>query len=486
MSLTPAEIVLTTFNARYIHCAFGLRYLYANLGDLQPRARILEFDLQHRPLDAAEAILALQPKIVGIGVYIWNADQCLQLVKLLKQLRPTLTIVLGGPEVSHEPDQQEICRLADHVLPGEADLTFAAYCRNSSLPFPAAPPNLADITLPYDLYTDDDIAHRVVYVEASRGCPFHCEFCLSSLDNGVRRFPLERFLSAMQRLLDRGALAFKFVDRTFNLDLPTATAILRFFLERHRPGLFLHFEVIPDRFPEPLRSLVEQFPHGSLQFEIGIQTFNEEVAARIGRQQDNAKAEENLRWLREHTGVHLHTDLIIGLPGESLESFADGFDRLVALRPHEIQVGILKRLRGTPIARHDADWQMLYSPLPPYEILQNSHLDFATMQRLRRFARYWDLIANSGRFVETTPKIWGDASPFWSFLRFSDWLYTRTRQTHNIALSRLTGLLEQYLGASREVQAALERDSHRAAASRQRQARHASAFLGESLPIRMR
>ncbi len=439
---TPAsDIVLATLNARYAHCAFGLRYLFANLGDLQPRARLLEFNINQRPLDIAETILAHQPKILGLGVHIWNSTQSAELVAILKRLRPNLTIVAGGPEVSHEPDFP----LADHIIPGEADLAFAAFCRGE--PLSDSAPDLADLSLPYDLYTDEDIAHRVLYVEASRGCPFKCEFCLSSLDTSVRQFPLDKFLGAMQRLLDRGALRFKFVDRTFNLDLDTATAILQFFLDRLRPGLFLHFEMIPDRFPEQLRDILQRFPTGSVQLEIGLQTFNEEVATRIGRRQDNTLAETNLRWLREQTGVHLHTDLILGLPGESIESIAAGFDRLVALRPHIIQVGILKRLRGAPIVRHDAEFGMIYSPQPPYEILQNNQIDFATMQRLWRFARYWEIVANSGRFAEMTPRIWGDASPFWKFLAFSDWLFAETRQTHAIALPRLTRLLEEYLTA---------------------------------------
>jgi hypothetical protein len=191
--------------------------------------------------------------------------------------------------------------------------------------------------------------------------------------------------------------------------------------------------------PAPLRAIIQRFPPGALQFEVGIQTFNEEVAARIRRRQDNAKAEDNLRWLREETGVYIHTDLIVGLPGESIESFAGGFDRLVALRPHEIQVGILKRLRGTPITRHDGEWSMVYDPNPPYEILQNKHIDFATMQRLRRFARYWALVANSGHFP-------GIAWSFERFLQFSDWLFDQTGQTHAIALPRLAELLGRYLG----------------------------------------
>jgi hypothetical protein len=253
----------------------------------------------------------------------------------------------------------------------------------------------------------------------------------------------------MESLLDRGVKQFKFVDRTFNLNLKTSRAILSFFLERHRPGLFLHFEMIPDRLPDSLRDLIRRFPDGALQFEVGIQTFNEDVARQISRRQDNALVEANLRWLREETGVHVHADLIVGLPGESIGSFARGFDRLVALAPQEIQVGMLKRLRGTPIIRHDAEWGMVYSPASPYEILQTRLIDYAAMQQLRRFARYWDLVANSGNFVESTPLIWGQGSPFESFLAFSDWLYTASGRTNGIALKRLAELLFRYLVGQR-------------------------------------
>jgi radical SAM superfamily enzyme YgiQ (UPF0313 family) len=258
----------------------------------------------------------------------------------------------------------------------------------------------------------------------------------------------------MQSLLDRGLRQFKFVDRTFNLNLNISKAILQFFLDRYEPGLFLHFEMIPDRLPEGLRALIQQFPSGALQFEVGIQTFNEEVSARISRRQDNARLEENLRFLRTQTGVHIHTDLIVGLPGEDLASFGRGFDRLVALGPQEIQVGILKRLRGTPIVRHDAEWGMIYSPTAPYEILQNSQLDFATLQRMKRFGRYWDLLSNSGNFRQTLPLLWtcaaGEAlSPFKTFLDLSDRLHQTMGRKHGIALQDLAEFLFEHLTRQR-------------------------------------
>src|SRR5688572_14169931 len=203
-----ADIVLTTFNARYAHASFGLRYLHANLrGELRERACIVEFEISTRPIDAIERILAHNPRIVAAGVYIWNALESLQLVGELKRIRPDITIVIGGPEVSYEIEQQEICRIADYVISGEGDIAFANLCEqilSSRRPLmrviQAELPNFDNqIALPYELYDDQDIAHRVIYVEASRGCPFKCEFCLSSLDVPVRNVPLEKFLPAMQR-----------------------------------------------------------------------------------------------------------------------------------------------------------------------------------------------------------------------------------------------------------------------------------------------
>ncbi len=465
------DIVLVTFNAKYAHASFGLRYLMANLGDLQARAAIFEFEISQRVGDVLEAIVAQNPKIVGLGVYIWNIDQSTRLVADLKRLRPDITIVLGGPEVSYEPQEQLIVQLADYTISGEADLTFARLCEwllgtnreqqflpllNASEPMlvePHKPPKLiaaelpqfAQLRLPYDLYSETDIKQRVVYVEASRGCPFTCEFCLSALEIPVRQAPLESFLSAMASLFDRGLRQFKFVDRTFNLNLRVSQAILEFFLERYEPGLFLHFEMIPDRFPEQLRETVKKFPPGALQFEVGIQTFNDDVADYISRKQDNAAVEQNLNFLHAETGVHVHADLIVGLPGESLESFGCGFDRLIALHPEEIQVGILKRLRGTPIIRHDAEWKMTYSQAAPYEVLQTRLMSFADIQRMKRFARYWDLVANSGNFLQSTPLLWSDRSPFAAFLAFSDWLYDASNRTAGISLTRLAELVFVYL-----------------------------------------
>jgi radical SAM superfamily enzyme YgiQ (UPF0313 family) len=286
----------------------------------------------------------------------------------------------------------------------------------------------------------------------------------------------------MQKLLDRGLKQFKFVDRTFNLNIAVSKALLEFFLARHQPGNFYHFEMIPNRLPAELREVIAKFPPGSLQFEVGIQTFNPEVGTLISRRQNYERLAENFQFLRQETSVHIHADLIVGLPGETLESFAAGFDKLIALGPQEIQVGILKRLRGTPIVRHDAEWLMIYNAHPPYEILQNKLIDFATMQRLQRFAKYWDLVGNSGNFVAVTPLIWSEgASPFNNFLRFSDWLFAKIQRTDSIALARLMERLFEFLTRELTLDAKLVAETFWQDCQR-RGRRDAPNFLKEFLP----
>ncbi len=454
-----STIVLTTLNARYAHTAFGLRYLKANLGPLSDHAAITEFNIRQPVAEVTSRLLSANPTILGIGVYIWNVAMTTDVVRQLKKERPEMTIVLGGPEVSYECDRQHCCDIADYIICGEGESAFASLCRQllaGEMPdekvIIAGRPALDELILPYDLYTAEDIAHRVIYVESSRGCPFGCEFCLSSLDDQVRCFTLDPFLDAMQKLMDRGVRQFKFVDRTFNLNESRCCSVLSFFLDRYQPGMFLHFEMIPDRLPDKLLDLIVQFPTGSIQFEAGVQSFNSEVLDRIGRRQDMIKTEANLLCLRKKTGVHIHADLIVGLPGEDVSSIRSGFDRLIRLEPQEIQVGILKRLRGSPIVRHDDQWGMVYSHGPPYEIIQNSLIDAPMIARLKRFARYWDRIGNSGNFVHTKQLIWQQPaddtnlmSPFDAMLQLSDRLYEKLGRTHGIALIELMEQLFIYL-----------------------------------------
>jgi radical SAM superfamily enzyme YgiQ (UPF0313 family) len=448
-------ILLSTLNARYTHASLGLRYLLANMGELQTQTKLQEFVLGARTTDVVEKLLAHKPRIIGFGVYIWNVEETTKVVALLKRIAPHVVIVLGGPEVSYESAEQKIVQLADYLITGWGDVTFPDLCKqilNGPKPLmkthAGVQPPINDIKLPYDLYSDEDIAHRTLYVEASRGCPFKCEFCLSALDKTAWPFDLDVFIGELETLHARGARLFKFVDRTFNLNIKSSLRIMQFFLDKLAANpddpVYAHFEVVPDHLPDALKDGIMKFPAGTLQFEIGIQSFNPEVQTLVSRKQNNEKAAENIRWLCENSHAHLHVDLIAGLPGEDIESFARGFDKLVALAPHEIQFGILKRLRGTPIIRHTEEYGLIFDPSPPYTILATDRIDFDTMQQLVRFARYWDLVANSGRFAHTMPLILRE-SPFANFMKLSNWLYASTDATHRIALERLAVLVTKWL-----------------------------------------
>lgn len=462
-----AQILLCTLNSTYQHASFGLRYLWSNMKELQNTTQIHEWTISQNPQDIAQKIIEMKPRIVGFGIYIWNTDQTLEVIQILKKVAPEVCIVLGGPEVSYETEDQSIVRWADFVIKGEADLVFYEFCQaflkrtdetlNFSNPkikinskiISGPLPELDQISYPYKSYSEEDIKNRIIYVEASRGCPYKCEYCLSSLDLSVRNFPLQTFLEEMAELIKRGVRQFKFVDRTFNLSPKISTAILEFFLQHKELGLFLHFEMVPDRLPDELKNLIQSFPEGSLQFEIGVQTFNPEVAKNVSRRQNYQLIEQNLQFLKNETHVHTHVDLIVGLPGETFESFGRGLDQLVALDPDEIQIGILKRLKGFPLARHDLNFKMSYQESPPFQVIQNKDLSFSELYTLLRFAKFWDLVMNSGQFRQLT-KIWknrcleGSQSFFKEFLGLVEFLNQKHPQSHSIALLNLTESLWCY------------------------------------------
>ncbi|HIC44132.1 MAG TPA: DUF4080 domain-containing protein [Sulfurimonas sp.] len=444
------KIILSTLNARYTHSSIGLRYLYANMQELQNDTKIIEFSINEAIQTIAEKILDEEPSIVGLGVYIWNATQTQELIEVLKKVSPLTKIVIGGPEVSYEPFRVDFSQ-ADFVLQGEGDTAFYKLC--TEIISDTAPkdkvikPVLADlgkIKLPYEHYTQHDIDNRYIYVEASRGCPFMCEFCLSSIDEKVRNFDIDILIKEFSHLWDLGVRNFKFIDRTFNLNMRFANAILDFFLSKE-PPYFAHFEVIPDHFPESIKQKIALFPAGALQLEIGIQTLNNEVANNINRPLKLKKIYENLDFIENQTKAHVHLDLIVGLPGEDLESFGRNLDKLVSISTSEIQIGILKKLSGTTLDRHDIKFGMRYSDIPPYDILSNDLLSFKDIQKMKRFARFWDLTYNSGNFKNSFPLLYSKGTVYDNFFAFSLWMYEQTDATWKISLDRLSKLFFQYL-----------------------------------------
>jgi len=460
------EIILTTINAKWIHPSLALRFLKANLGSLEENCEIIELNLRQPLSEKVETLLAAHPRILGISVSIWNHTATLELLAELEKAWiahnvPRPLVVLGGPEITHLPPESAIFHYADHIIRGEGETAFKALCENVMTGMAhnthkfinAEPVSLDKIKSGYHLYTDEDLAKKLIYVEASRGCPFNCEFCLSSLDSEVREFPLDPFIAQMDALVKRGARTFKFLDRTFNVNIKRALKIIEFFLEKievQKERLVVHFEMVPSIFPDELREALSRFPPESLRLEIGIQSLNREVCARIGRLCDPEKELDTLRFMREKTNAIIHADLIAGLPGEDIASFGRGFDRLwQALNssalynamPYstelcstvlaegkkapaplyhraEIQLGILKLLPGAPISRHNEAFKMRYNPLPPYEIEETAAVGAADLRRIRNFARFWELIVNRG-LVNFAP----EEPVFDRFMALSDLLF---------------------------------------------------------------
>lgn len=417
MNAPSPDIVLAAVNARYSHASLGVRFLLANVdAALRARTALLEFSIND-PVEAiAETIAGTQPCLVGLGVYIWNRLLIEALVPMLRHRLPAAVIVLGGPDLAHDTGSA-LAQAADSVVRGEGERLWPAICRGvlEGRPLPPLPPlqnpALETLQLPDAFYADSDLRHRNVYVETSRGCPLACAFCLSSVEPGVRHFPEEAVHSSLQRMLDRGALQFRFVDRSFNLGGGRALRLLEFFLARLRPGLRLHFEMTPDGLSPALRALLLRFPPGVLHLEAGIQSFDPAVLARVNRQCDPAAAADGIAWLVRGAGAEVHADLIAGLPGETLAGFAAGFDRLYRLGPSEIQVGILKRLHGTAVARDGQGAR--FRDEPPYDVLETPAMTASELDGVRRFATHWDRVVNRGHFPSAIERLLRDASSPW-------------------------------------------------------------------------
>ena len=491
MTLGVKNIILSTINAKWIHPSLALRLLKANLGSLEDSCEIIEFNLRQPLVEIIGVLTSAGSRILGISVSIWNNTATVRLLEELHKVwsstgkRPV--VVLGGPEVSHLQPDAEIFRYADYVIRGEGEDAFRELCENilanrlhngqssSVMPAPqftnAENADVSKIKSGYHLYTDEDAAKKLIYVESSRGCPFNCEFCLSAVKEqggALREFPLEPFLAEMDVLIRRGVKTFKFLDRTFNVNIKRSLRIMEFFLEKvkerkkRQDSLVVHFEMVPYLFPAELREMLSRFPPETLRLEIGIQTLNGEAASRIKRsggmgQSFTPEEElETLRFLRQKTTAIIHADLIAGLPGEDLASFGKGFDNLwLALSDEEkppavtrelraeIQLGILKLLPGAPIQRHNNAFRMRYNPAPPYEVLETSVMSKDELKQVKNFARFWEIIVNRNLSSDYIKKISGKPV-FEKFMALSDSLYARFGRNWGIDRNELLEAVKNY------------------------------------------
>ena len=454
MTRNTSDILLVAVNARYSHCAFAPRSLIANLGPLAPRAGLLESDLEITPLQLAERIVARAPRVVGFSVYLWNVRLIEATARLLRVVAPGTRLAAGGPELTADYPHAD---LFDTVIVGEGESAFRAFCETALTGGGDFPPSSvltcetgedpATLALPYDLYADTDLARRTVYVETSRGCPFSCAYCTSA-GTGLRLIPLTRLLPAFDELWRRGLRRFKFLDRSFNAPAEHACAVLDFFRSRVTEDTCLHLEIQPDRLHPDVLSRLAPFPAGTLHLEVGIQTLTHHVAAMIGRSPDTARTLETLRVLTRETGATVHADLIFGLPGENEDTFARGFNTLVTVcDPPEVQVNWLKGLPGTRFVREAQRLVLAFNPEPPYELLRSDAMDFATLSRIQRFARCWELVHNRGHFNEACLRLHALAGGdvYACYQALADHLCAAEGKLFAISRPRLAALLDDFL-----------------------------------------
>jgi anaerobic magnesium-protoporphyrin IX monomethyl ester cyclase len=413
--------LLTTLHSKYIHASLALPCLAAACDSDCGQVRICEFTVHEPKEQILAALLAPQPDVIAFSVYIWNRAATLELIDALAVVRPKLRIVVGGPELSWE----ETDLLHRHpgitaLIRGEGELPFAAllaaWARNEEAkkiprtllrcsseliegPFVAPPDNLDTLPSPFAAGLVD-LTRGLVYYESSRGCPYSCAFCMSALDPQVRSFSLARIKADLKILLDAEVPQIKFVDRTFNYDGARSRAIWDFLLRHNRKSHF-HFEIGAHLLDDASLALLATVPPETFQFEIGVQSTLPATLAAISRNADLEKLERNVRCLRSETAIHLHLDLIYGLPAEGYDDFLSSLDRVAALHPQALQIEPVKLLPGAPLRRDAKELGIAFDPHPPYSVLTTPLLDYTALEKLRGISRLLDLLVNSHKFSAT-------------------------------------------------------------------------------------
>lgn len=445
------SILIIAINARYSHCSYAARTLKINLLELEQECSIMETELIVTPFQLASQIVECNPQIAVFSIYLWNVRLVEATARILDAIAPHIKRVAGGPELT--PDYSN-ATLFHQCIVGEGETGLRESCRiwlkNPQAILPQVvirePEDTAELRLPFSLYDDDDIAHRVIYVEASRGCPYRCSYCTSS-GTGLRLIPLERLLPALQSLWERGVRQFKFLDRSFTASLAHSNAVMNFFLERNDPQMCLHFEINTEHLRSETMEMLARFPANALHLECGIQTLNPDVAVRIGRSGNIEQTLENLKFLTSLSSAVVHADLIFGLPGESETSFAEGFNRLVSVcAPPEVQVNLLKGLPGTELVHDAARYQLKFNPEPPYELLESECMDFKTLVKLQRFARCWELVHNRGRYPDEVAAL-GQRGPnlYETWTQLAEFICAQEGRMYKIGALRLKNCLDEFL-----------------------------------------
>jgi radical SAM superfamily enzyme YgiQ (UPF0313 family) len=482
--MKPFHAVIVALNSKYVHSSLAAWYLLAGIeaycgGGVT--AEVVEGTVNEDVAEVAARILEKKPAAVGFSCYIWNISYVKKLLPVIKKALPGTTVVLGGPEVAYNAG--DVLRdepLADYIISGEGERPFAllldalrsggdisavpGVCyRRDGTPVTAAPycPS-EDPPNPYSEAYFKALNGRIAYLETSRGCPFSCAFCLSGRKSGVRFFDMERAKRDILLLAACGTKTVKLVDRTFNANKKRALELFGFILENYGgkipEGARFHFEIAGDLLDGETLALLKTAPKGALQFEIGLQSFKSETLEAVGRKTDLESLKSNIEKLVSFGNIHIHIDLIAGLPREDFKSFAESFNTAYALRPHMLQLGFLKLLHGAPMRENPELFPCRYSGAPPYEVLETPWLPPEDLKKLRDAEFALNRLYNSGRFRRTLDYVLEKtgAAPFELFLSAGGRM--RGRGERGLSLDSLTALALEFFGSLKGVDKTALRD----------------------------
>ena len=417
------NVVLSTLNSKFIHSSLALRYLKA-YGEAHGQAYdIVEYTINMPVLHILSDITEHDIDVLGFACYIWNIEMTLHVVDMVKAVRPDIKIVLGGPEVSFTADELlERCPNIDYIVQGEGEEAFHALVtalqlgndglnpvipgvrgrRNGSILGSAEAVEVRDLsTIPFP-YTEedmDDLEHKIIYYESSRGCPFSCQYCLSGNKNTVRFFPQERTLEELQWFIDHGVKQVKFVDRTFNC-APHHHRPLMEFMRDSDTDMNFHLEMEPELMTEWETNILCETPPGRIQIEVGVQSTHKKTLDAINRYNDWPYIQKSIRPIIQAGRTHVHMDLIVGLPHEDFNRFGQSFNDLFSLQPHALQIGFLKLLKGSGVRRM-REYKYVADPLAPYEVLSTHVLPYDDVRFLKYLEDVFERFYNSERFRTT-------------------------------------------------------------------------------------
>lgn len=409
------KILLTAINSKFIHSNLAVRYLKAFTKDLPYESKIREFSINDREERILKEIIEEKADVVAFSTYIWNVELVSRVANLIKLVSPQTEILYGGPEVSYDSKAFMEENIGEYLIEGEGEKTYRDfveyklglrelsdikglyYRKNDEIIFNGTRPlmDMDEIVFPYE--EDEDLNNKIVYYEGSRGCPFRCKYCLSSTTHGVRFHSIERTLEELNFFIKKGVRLVKFVDRTFNCNHKYSMAIWDFLIKADTNTKF-HFEISADILKEEEIELLRKAPKGRFQFEVGVQTTNDDVLKNINRFVNFSDIKEKVEELLSINNINQHLDLIAGLPGEDYKSFVKSFNDVHSIKPEEIQLGFLKLLKGSDMRRDAYLYNMKYSPYPPYEILSTDKISYDEIQILKRVEAVVDKYYNSQKF----------------------------------------------------------------------------------------